>query len=108
MRQNVSENLADFEQLNLNPCDSLSTSEESSSDIMKKPLVTNQEPACDQTVPLLTSMTLDDQDDINCSNTDAVSRDETIQLLDSEETEQLYSEVSNKMLGRTRMINYLF
>ncbi|KAI7793360.1 putative R3H and coiled-coil domain-containing protein 1-like [Triplophysa rosa] len=105
IRQNVSENLAGFEQLNLNPCEnSLSTSEESSSDdIMKGPLVANQEPdvnstnqslndACDQTVPFLTSMPLDDRDDENCSNT-VVPTDETIQPLDSEEIEQLYSEI---------------
>ncbi|XP_057177331.1 R3H and coiled-coil domain-containing protein 1 isoform X1 [Triplophysa rosa] len=70
---------------------------------MKGPLVANQEPdvnstnqslndACDQTVPFLTSMPLDDRDDENCSNT-VVPTDETIQPLDSEEIEQLYSEI---------------
>lgn len=110
VRQKVSENLADFEKLSLNPCkNSLSTSEESSSDI-KGPLVANQEPevngtdqsqdhpgswspVCEQTVLCLTSMTLDDQEEENCSNDTVVPTDETVQLLDSEEIEQFYSEI---------------
>lgn len=54
--------------------------------------------ACDQPVSFLKSLTLDDQDDENCSNT-VVPTDETIQLLGSEEIEQFYTEVSNKMLS---------
>ncbi|XP_051541702.1 R3H and coiled-coil domain-containing protein 1-like isoform X2 [Myxocyprinus asiaticus] len=111
MRQKGSENSTDLEQQNLNP-----SSEDTRSDIVDGPLVTNEKPGedsnhqslddeefvllsrsepspwppdWDRTVSAIMSLTLDDQADEDCcDNTDA-----TIEPQSSCETEKLYSEI---------------